>query len=265
VKNVLLLFVVGALLALAGCIDYQETITLTIMIRYALDKTYLDEAEQFEDSVEAESYDESDEIPSEADIREQIETTNSNVKLISFEETETDKWRIWNMKFSFEKLSDFDQLEEALAGEEESGSGEGPERSYVKQPDGTWLFTHSMGGSEDTEGFQFDEYDQEMDAPSDSESAEAKRQMQEAMSEYSDESEEDEDSEEMTDADSAMSEFAESMQMMLSGAAEAKMTLTVQFPSRIVESNATRVEENTAVWEASLYDTPPKMTAKVKP
>ena len=269
-KRVILLCVIGVLFAVAGCIDYQETITLntdgsgSIVIRYALDKATLEQAEEFGDSVSSESDDDSDELPSEAEIREQIKTVNSSVKLVSYEETETEEWRVWNMEFTFDKLSDFDQLGGALAGEQEADSSNEPQRSYAKQPDDTWVFSHSLGGSGDTGGFQFEEGAQETDTPSDSEYAEAMRQMQEAMSEYSEESEGEGEAEEMAEADSAMEEFAKGMEMMFSSAAEAKLTLTVHFPGKIVESNATRVDGNTAVWEASLFDMPPEMTAKVE-
>ena len=269
-KKVLSLCLIGVLLAVAGCIDYQETVTLnsdgsgTINIRYAISKAYLDQAAQFGDSEDSASHDEMDDMPSENEIREQLEMTESSVKLVSFEESENEEWRIWAMEFSFEKLSDFDEIGQALADEEDYDSGDEPQRSYVKQPDGTWLFAHSLSGVGGAGGFESDEGYEDTDMPSDSEYAEAMKQMQEAMSEDSDESEEGVDDEDMPDADSVMAEFAKGMEMMFSSAAEAKMTLTVHFPGKIVESNATKVEGNTAIWETSLLTAPSEMTAKVK-
>lgn len=269
-KKVLSLCLIGVLLAVVGCIDYQETITLnddgsgTINIRYAINKAYLDQAAQFGEGEDSESYDEMDEMPSEDEIREQLEMTESSVKLVSFEESETEKWRIWAMEFSFEKLSDFNEIGQALADEEDYDSSDEPQRSYVKQPDGMWLFAHSLSGGGDAGEFELDEVYDETDMPSDSEFAEAMKQMQEAMGEYSDESEEEGDDEEMPEADSAMAALAEGMEMMFSGAAEAKLKLTVTFPGKIVETNATSVEGKTAVWEASLLSMPPEMTAKVE-
>jgi hypothetical protein len=265
-KRAMLAFAVGVLISLAGCIDYQETITLaddgsgTIKIRYALDKQFMDEAEQWEDSTKDETYEGSDEIPSEAEIRERIESTGSSVKLLSYEESENEKWRIWDMEFSFGDLADFDRLGKAISEEESAESGTEPERSYSRQPDGTWLFVHRFGGG--GESWESGDVDHEM--PSDSEFAEAMRQMEEEMREYSEDDEGSEPPDDSAGFDDVMKELAEGMEMMFSGAAEAKMTLTVRFPGKIIESNATRVEGNTAIWESSMFDAPPKMTAKVE-
>jgi hypothetical protein len=263
-KKILSVCLIALLLALiAGCIDYQETITLnsdgsgTINIRYAISKAYLDQAAQPGEGEDSGSYDEMDEMPSEDEIREQLEMTESSVELVSFEESETEEWRIWAMEFSFEKLSDFDEIGNALSDEENYDPDDEPQRSYVKQPDGTWLFTHSLGGAGGAGGFEFDEGYEDSDMPSDSEYAEA-------TGEASDESEDKVDDDEMPEADSLMAAFAESMKMMFSGAAEAKLKLTVHFPGKILESNATSVEGNTAVWEASLMSMPSEMTAQVK-
>jgi hypothetical protein len=272
-RSALLAILAGCVLVFAGCIDYQETITLnddgsgTIAIRYAMDKEFLAQTEQFADST---SEDES-EIPSEEEIRESIKSTKTSVELISYKESEDEKWKIWEMEFSFDRLSDFDRLGMELSEEGYTEGSSEPQRKYEKQPDGTWLFSYKMGSA----GFGSDGSEDDMMMPSDSAYAEAMRQMQESMEEYEGDDEytesdyEYDEESEMPDTamdfDDAMEQFAAGMQQMMAGASEAKIKMTVNFPGKVTESNATKVEGNTAVWEAGLMDAPESMTATIKP
>lgn len=278
-RSAILTVLIGCVLVFAGCIDYQETITLkadgsgTIAIRYAIDKEFIEQTEQYADST---AEDESD-IPSEAEIREGIKRANTSVKLISYKESEDEKWKTWEMEFSFEKLSDFDQLGMELGDEEYAGSGDEPVRKYEKQPDGTWLFSYDMGSA----GFGSGDSESDYEMADDSAFAEMMRQMEESADEYEEDEEYTEDEgyvdtddeyadeseipDSMMNMDDMMEEFAAGMQQMMAGAANAKIKMTVNFPGKVTESNATKVEGNTAIWEGGLYDAPESMTARVKP
>jgi hypothetical protein len=67
----------------------------------------------------------------------------------------------------------------------------------------------------------------------------------------------------------AMEQMGQMMQAMTEAAQKSSLTFTVTFPGKIVESNATRVEGNTATWEYKLADLEgeqePVMTARIKP
>jgi len=46
-----------------------------------------------------------------------------------------------------------------------------------------------------------------------------------------------------------MEEFAAAMEQMMAALQNMKVKITVTLPGKIVESNATKIEGNTAIWE----------------
>ncbi|MFH1893888.1 MAG: hypothetical protein ABIK83_14545 [Candidatus Zixiibacteriota bacterium] len=289
----LLMALVVALIMVGGCIDYQETLKFnedgsgTLKIRYALDKQYLNEMEQMgekmggEESEEPENADE--DMWTREEIEEALKVEDTGVELIGYEASEDEEWKIWVIEFSFDNLADFEMLSRSLNAEaDEDGEQADIDRSYTRQDDGTWLYQHDFGGGMGEEGgsSQFDTSDMDSDdsdaedMPTAEELAEAMKQMQEAMQEYSDEDEEGEDAnpeagEQEEQMEEAMQNLSSGLESMFAGMENARVKVTAEFPGKIIESNATSVDGNTATWEfrgkAVIHDDIPMMTAKVQP
>jgi len=284
---------VVALIMVGGCIDYQETLKFnedgsgTLKIRYALDKQYLNEMEQMGGEMGTEQSEEPEDADEDMWTREEIEEAlkmeDTGVELIGYEVSEDEEWEIWVIEFSFDKLADFEMLSRTLSAEGDEDSDEADiNRSYARQDDGTWLYKHDFGGGVDGEdgSSQFDmSYmgsgdSSSEDMPTAEELAEAMKQMQEAMQEYSDEDAEGGDANPEAGAQKEQMEEAtqnmfSGLESMFAGMENARVKVTAEFPGKIIESNATSVDGNTATWEyrgkAVIHDDIPVMTAKIQP
>jgi len=293
VSRCLLMALVVALIMVGGCIDYQETLKFnedgsgTLKIRYALDKQYLNEMEQMGGEMGTEQSEEPEDADEDMWTREEIEEAlkmeDTGVELIGYEVSEDEEWEIWVIEFSFDKLADFEMLSRTLSAEGDEDSDEADiNRSYARQDDGTWLYKHDFGGGVDGEdgSSQFDmSYmgsgdSSSEDMPTAEELAEAMKQMQEAMQEYSDEDAEGGDANPEAGAQKEQMEEAtqnmfSGLESMFAGMENARVKVTAEFPGKIIESNATSVDGNTATWEyrgkAVIHDDIPVMTAKIQP
>ena len=296
-RRLLSVLVLIALAALAGCINYEEHVQIqkdgsgTLTMHMAMDRHMIDQMQTM-----AEQFGESDSDPLE-DVRSdlnrdkiesQFKETGSRLKLTKYDEQVTDDAYVWDLAISFPH---YDDLKDFDMGDGESGhhDSDGPGQfTYEKQPDGTWLYRRGMdeGAKADIPG-SGGAMDQ-----GDSESAEAGESpgMDEEDADGGDwESVADEDSESadeesaemgaggdsedvgegMEEFGKAMEQMGQMMQAMTEAAQKSSLTFTVTFPGKIVESNATRVEGNTATWEYKLDDLEgeqePVMTARIKP
>jgi phage terminase small subunit len=115
-----------------------------------------------------------------------------------------------------------------------------------------------------------------MEMPSAEEMAEAMKQMQEAAQDYSEEGDEvkggdadPEEGEQQEKMDEAMENLGEGLQSMFARMDKAHVKITATFPGKIIESNATSVEGNTATWEykgqALMTAGVPTLTARIQP
>jgi len=279
-KKVLTAILIGTVFLISGCIDFQQDITLnkdgsgTISYQMKFDKSYL---AQFEDMDDGSSMSESpdEEVPTEEEIKATLKK-HPGVKLISYLNEETETETIWQIKFAFESIAALhamdDDLEMASTGNE---TPSGPTWTYTKQDDGTWLFEQDMegGGPSASEGEESGAYttddddayyaeedesaageEDEYEMPDSAAMAEMMRQMVETAGEYSDEYAGDEDDESAAEySDSTMTggmeEFAAAMEEMMASLQNMKVKITVTLPGEIIESNATKIDGNTAIWE----------------
>jgi hypothetical protein len=143
------------------------------------------------------------------------------------------------------------------AGEDSTMMQEKPELTFKKQDDGTWLFERGMDTENQMPGMGAGPgmgEDESWGDEKDSSQGEA-------------EEENEHDSTAMSDTAKGMDEMAEQMGQL--GAAMKKMgiKLTVQFPGKVIKSNATTVDGNTATWEykgMAMNKFPKKLTAVIE-
>jgi len=293
-KRAMLILVPAILLLIAGCIDYEETLTLnadgsgTLKIHYGIEKAMmaqLDSMGQGFESEEESSESEDREVWTKGEIEEALAGTDGSVKLLSYSESEDEQWKNVDMEFSFENLADFQSIATQLELTEEMNPESAEQWSYEKQPDGMWLFKRSFGEDSGEAGFDYSPSGETDEAYDPEAMAKAMEEMKEAMKdmEDDDESSEDGDMEEMhggdadpdaemdveIDMEQMMEGFAAGMQAMSEGMKNAKLRIEVTFPGEIVESNATEVKGNTAIWEYAgealmMGGGPPEITAKVR-
>jgi len=267
-NRILLVIMSVTLLMFAGCIDYREEITInedgsgTIKLHYAIEREYMDQFDAVSEMDGEEGSSDEGDIPSEEEIKEMISTGNANVELISYSYQESEEWETWEMEFSFESIAGFADLGIALSEDEDPV---GPEVSYTKQDDGSFLFQRYFGG-ESLGEMPADESGEDVDLPDSADYYEAMAAMTEAMQQMSEEQQM-----EGMDDDSMqqmMAEYAQGMSDMTEGINRAMIRLEVHFPGEVVESNATSTEGNTAIWEYSgekmVYGMPPVLEARIK-
>ncbi len=280
-KRISFALIAAFVMVFAGCIDYQETLVLkedgsgTIKFHYGFDKEVaqkLDSLSMNLSETPMEGGGMAEDVWSREEIESELNDKHPGVKLVDYRESEDDQWKITELEFSFKSLSDFEAFSTVM----DSTKGEGDEsvldRSFVKQPDGTWLFTHRLMNSDESEEMtapQFDMSDFDMPEMGDSSNDEP------AEESSHDESEEMDDSDDTSGFgegfegfDKAMSGFAEGMGSLMSSVGKAKVRISVTFPGEIIETNATSTEGNTAVWEFSGMELmnvgTREMTAKIK-
>lgn len=257
------------LFCFAGCLDYEEVLVLnadgsaTIQMKYAVDKVYLDQMKamyeqmaQYMPDMEVPG-DPADLMFDKAHIDQSLAAENSGITLLNYEVSSTDKAQIWNMGFAIADINNIEALDKALSPQEdqyeqyEESEPVEEQPLLTKQDDGTLLFYRSIGddiasgdlgfGGDEEGDYQGEEYDDSDDPLSN------------ALGEQLEEE---------------LGQFVEGLDDIADGMRDHKLKFTVTFPGEIIESNATSVDGNTAVWEYSLEqiqnDTPPQ-TAVIKP
>ncbi len=267
-----------ALLFVSGCFDYEEMLVIddngsgTIQMKFAMDKAFFDQMEAMGESMGDEEAEEEpvEEMFSRSQIEQSLEEQGLDIELISFDSSETEESRIWNMKFAFKDISQIANINNSLSSEEDQDLefGGDQEVHYAQQDDGTWLFERSLGGGESMAPPADFEGDTE-DEPAVEEGAAATAE-EEDTAIADDQADSDMSTEEggMDDFADAMAEMAAQMAKMMEGLEKHKMQFSVTFPGKILESNATKVEGNTATWEYSLMElssNPPKQRAVIEP
>jgi len=272
-RKLLVAMVVLSAVLLAGCFDYQEYVVLkkdgsgTLDMRFGMQKSMIESMQamsqafnQGDEPVEEEPF------ISKENIEAFLKKHDTGVKLLSYEEAEEEGMQVWKIKYAFDNLNsikyiteslndDFDAMEDMGGGTadtaNESETPEQPELSFVKQSDGTWLFERGMDTGDNLSGMGGSMEGMETDdeaAPE--EDAEAHEEGGEADSQSSSE----------VDADKMMEGMAAAM-------GNSGIKLTVEFPGKVIESNATSVDGNKATWEYKLSQMgkfPQKLRAIVK-
>lgn len=274
-KKTVILMLAGSLAFFTGCFDYEETLVIkedrsgTIEMRYSMDKEYLRQMQFMLEVIEETpeggmtKADPEGILFSRSRIEEALKARNAGVRLLFYETSETDISRIWNMNFSFDDIDSLDALADAIswrvgdvAPEYDAGS------VYIKQADGTWLFSRPLRGygpedetSDDDDSVDVESYDRDesMDEDFTDEGETGEPQMNDSsLGAVGDEA----------------AELPENFQKMVEGMGDDKIRITVKFPGRIIESNATSVESNSATWEYTLDQmpgAPSEMRAIIKP
>ena len=263
-KHLLACLLLAAAALFAGCVDYDEQITLNkdgsgqIEMRMAMDKESYQMMEEMSAGVtQADG-------PWSSFSREEIESSlkdrDSKAKLLRYSESEEGKDKVWEMAFSFTSFKDLADIGEAL--DEENEPGETP-FTFVEQGDGTWLFTRALDMDE-----------QKAAAPGAGAEPEMTSQMPPGMQESIENLDPEALAAQMQELAKSMEKMAADMEKqqarMEEEGSQRKIRFRATLPGDIVESNATRVEGKTAVWEYSLEELfqmegkMPALTARIK-
>lgn len=249
-KRVLTLFAAAMLLLAAGCMDYDETIEIKkngsgrIEMRMAMDTEALEEMKAMAGAFGAE--DQSPGDISEDEIRKQLKESGSKAKLQKYKEYEKGGDTVWEIVFTFEDPSDLSGVGMGMDG----GMSNAP-FTWNKQSDGSWLFTRLLSpaapgdmpgigsqSGEEPEEFDMKEFDPEM-------MAEQMKKLQEAMAQM----EEGGDMGAFMQNMEKLGENMEKKEAELKKASEnRRFRFEVKFPGKIVDSNATEVKGETAIW-----------------
>lgn len=284
-KRIILSSAAGVLLCLAGCIDYEETLTLnadgsgSVKMHFAIDKAFVNDMKATSPT-EVDSAD-NEPLCTEEEMRATLESMNSGLELIGYKETETEKMVAYDVELKFADYDDFKDLESACPNEA-YGSGDGWQFAYDEQPDGTWLFSRQFQGQGSMEdgAMPGDEMTEEEYAAMMDEMQNQSEDAGEAEAEEPDDTNpesEDEEAQGPSDEanEQAAKEFEETMQKLAAGmqrmeedAKSHKIKLVVKLPGEVVQSNATKVEGRTVTWEYTLdkmQEAPETFTATVRP
>ncbi|UCG62351.1 MAG: hypothetical protein JSV52_03435 [Candidatus Zixiibacteriota bacterium] len=254
------LFVMLVLVILGGCIDYEEHLVLnrdgsgTIQMKYAVDKAYLNQLkEMYEQMAQAVPEMDIPDDPSEtmfdkAHIETVLSDENSRVKLVHYEKSENENSQLWDMKFAFQDINNIEYLGDALSPEDEYENEYGDDNRdadeevihmLVKQDDGTLLFYRPLddynSGREDEELYYDDYGDDYGDDYSDYDEVNGG-----AMGELGQQ------------MDEGVRQLGDHITRVAEGMENHDIVFRVTFPGDILESNATRVEGRTAIWQYKL-------------
>ena len=245
-----------ALLLMAGCFDYEQTMVIkkdgsgTAKVRYTVEKAYLEQIKQMSEAMAEQSggkqpaTDPAETMFSKSEIEKALQERDSGIKMLTYEKSETENARIWAMEFSFADVNKLDILADALSADnEEFAPSNEAGAIYARQPNGTWLYSQPFM-EDDDDGQEGEESDYE------------------ESDDYTDEDTDDEyDESEIGDIDmkgagEAMENWAEEMKDLAASMASHKIRIAIDFPGEIIESNATSTEGKTAVWEFTLEQMP---------
>ncbi len=274
-KNFTLMALLLIVVLLAGCFDYEENLVLnadgsgSIQMKFSVEKTYLEQMKQMYEQMAQNMPDM--EIPDDpkdvmfnkGKIEEALGAEDSGVKMVTYELTETDNSQVWLMKFTFEDTDDLDVLDKALSPDEDDeeeedydqGESHDNKQLMTKQDDGTWLFFRSFNDddsdeerSDDDAEYFHGEYLAEQEEPED---------------DYYDEESESEMAEQLQEG---LGQVVEGLDQMAEEMGKHKLRFTITFPGKVIESNASSVDGNTATWEYTLeqFETlKPEQNAKI--
>lgn len=273
-RRVGMVFVVLMAGLTAGCFDYEEELVLNkdgsgrISFHYAIEKEYLRQMEELTKSMQAMMGADTSEVESpfaewsEESIREVLAEGEGGVELVSYQAGEDEAVQTWDMKFAFEDVNrmgevwmalypdDGDEFEdEEYAVEEEAAGEEELMLLFTQQDDGTWLFRRPLD-MDDEMGEEPDEYG--YDDAGEYEDADVYGDAEEhgEVDEYGEPGGE-------TEGESAADSFAQDLEAgMKEMFAGHRIRFAVTFPGKVIESNATSVEGNTAVWEFAVEEVP---------
>lgn len=269
------------LLCLVGCLEYMEQVKLnkdgsgSTQLRFAVSKDYFKQMDEMRRMMaqmtdgESESVEQPAIISSKEKIKMFFTEIRSGAKLESYKVSETDDFRVWNLSFTFTKLAELDHIgasvfqnedeveEEDQMGEDSLDMEHQPSVTFTKQDNGTWLFTRTMP-NDDTSG------EMEMDDGYPDNNYVGGQ-------EYSDDYSEEEGGEESSmigdSIEDALGAFTKEMEQMVGDPNKPAITFSVSFPGKVVESNASTVDGNTATWAFTfeqLSDSLPTMTASIE-
>jgi hypothetical protein len=251
-----------ALLCFAGCLDYEEVLVLnadgsaTIQMKYAVDKVYLNQTKamyeqmaQYMPEMEVPE-DPADLMFDKAHIDATLAEENSGVELLAYDVSSTDQAQVWFMSFAIADINNIVALDKALSPQQDQFEQDEQFQEadpvdehplLTKQDDGTLLFYRSFdddlpsqdfgdGAAEESENwgdYQGEEYD-DSDDP-----------LGNVLTEQLEEE---------------LGQFVEGLDDIANGMRDHTLRFSVTFPGEIIESNATSVDGNTAVWEYTLEE-----------
>ncbi len=269
-RNVLSLALV-AIVSLSGCIEYKEKVSLnkdgsgTVNIHFALSAEYLKQMNELMKMTAKFSGEEAGEIEqptmiaSENAIEEFLASSKSNVKLLEYNSPDSGVGGAVDAKFSFSSLAELDIAAASLFPDDNPSEGmeETPEgieetsASYVKQDDGTWLFSRAMqndgggagrmtGGMDDGEESTGDEIGYEGQFDGD---------------EGAEDGDDDDGNMNLTAENFAgtdLEAMAREMERAATDTENPAIVFAITFPGKVLESNATSIDGSTATWSFTL-------------
>ncbi|RME31286.1 MAG: hypothetical protein D6800_00905, partial [Candidatus Zixiibacteriota bacterium] len=252
-----LVIILALAMLCVGCLDYEQTLTInkdgsgTITMRYAIDKAYLQQMEAMTAGLQESMGEQTEPVGSfeqtfdKENIKAQLAANQWGIALTDYTVSETDEARVWTMSFSFKDINNLWQVYGLIGSEEgDDTTGEMPAPMYRKQADGTWLYEVPLNDAASTE---------ETAGMTEEEATEPSESSEEAADDFAKMSPE--EMKEMGMSDSmiqAMQQLQEMANSMVKQMAKHKIRFVTTFPGKIVESNATKVEGNTATWEFPL-------------
>jgi len=292
-RRLLSVLVLFGLVSVAGCVTYEEHVQIqkdgsgTLTMHMAMDRHLIEQMQAMAKQLGQEDEDPLEEVRSDMDkgkIEANLAKSGSKLELTKYNEQVTDDAYVWDLAIAFPH---YDDLKDLNLGDDDAGEHDSDapgQFTYEKQADGTWLYRRGMDEDEgDLMGSEKAEEDESGDTAGDDSAwmeeedrDEAAAGDSEAMAGEDTESAEtgeadaDTASGDMEEFGKAMEQMGRMMEAMTAAAAKSSLTFRVTFPGKIVESNATRVEGSTAIWEYKLSDleggaSEPVMTARIQP
>lgn len=271
-RKLLVICLSASALFLAGCFDYDEDLIInadgsgTVSMRYSMEKEFFEQMQSLADMMsgqagtEDSAVSERDFVPDKSKIVEALVSGGSGAKLVSYEASLTGEEKVWNLKFSFTDINRIDAITAAMS---PGISGWTPSAeswtSFRKQDDGTFLFTRSFINEDTEEGYLQDSLQETDEAGEEEFDGYTPEDFEDTMGEEPD-----------IAADTSgevMEGTAEDFNRMLGKLADHKIKVTVRFPGRVIETNATSTEGSSATWEYSLLElstSPSQLTAVIE-
>lgn len=264
-------------LFIAGCIDYEETLELnadgsgTMAMNVTVYKKYFDAMSEMMGSSSADSVPDSAmyKLFTREDLEKQLEERKIAVTLLDFKEQLTDSTIVYDVKYAFKDLEQMLEVSENMGKSEMMGESGGeyvgelegepapePKITFNKDKSGQWEFVRKFGAAELGDMILPDEDSSKSESAS-QDTAKSTDSLGGPLAEA---------------VDTMVSQMGSMMtgmtDMMTKAFANHGMRLTVKFPGAVVESNATSIKGNTAVWEYKFTDmrkAPAELQATIKP
>jgi hypothetical protein len=290
--RLLSVLVLAGLVSLAGCVTYEEHVQIRkdgsgiLSMHMAMDRQVIERMQAMAQQFGQDDSDPLEDIRSDMDkekIEKNLAESGSKLELTEYDQQVTDDAYVWDLTIAFPHYSDLKDLHMGDEDAAESDSDAPGQFTYEKQVDGTWLYRRGMDEEEgDLMGSEGAMEDGDSEAESDEDAAWMEEKEDDAAGDSESMAEEEAESAEAGEAETdttadgmeefgkAMEQMGQMMQAMTEAAAKSSLTFRVTFPGKILESNATRVEGSTAIWEYKLSDLEgageePVMTARIKP